>query len=147
MPPPRPKRKSALPYPHKAKTPKSCDVSTDQTTTDERRAADYGARVNQLASPNFAEVYRFLSRLFDPSSNTGIEDLRKMKPLDRQTLGFLFDNLTFNLQSSRMWDEQMQNVSLGKPSLVNQTHVDGTVSYRRGSATAKMEEVAEGGGV
>ena len=146
VPPPRPKRKSAQPYPQKAKTPKRSGASgaRSEGMEEDGRVTPHGDQLipTTAATPNFVEVYHFLARLFDPQTATGTmaSELRDMEALERQTLGFLFGNLTFNLQCQSLWDEQMQNVRLGKPSLVNQTLVTGGLLPDGGT-----EEVAEGG--
>ena len=154
VPPPRPKRKSAQPYPQKAKTTKTTAPSGVASVRSEGGATEVRSAQKNAAptAPNFVEVYRFLGRLFDPHSPTGMSELRAMAPLERQTLGFLFGNLAYNLQCQRLWDEQMHNVSVGKPSLVNQLAVDGGVHQQQQQALAhsqqqqmKMEEVGEGG--
>lgn len=146
VPPPRPKRKSANPYPHKApdslpSTTKSnlqTDIdakSTAQKPTQEQptlpssgavdgRPAGPSFQPEELGNqsgnadcrlPNFAEVYRALGELFDPSSSGSEETLYRLAPMEKETLALLSRNLTANLHSKQVWDDQMQIVNQLEP--------------------------------
>lgn len=142
VPPPRPKRKSANPYPHKAPDPgpsterstvsRAPDANfTAQKTTQEQSAApssrtfsentagpsfqgeeqaDRCAKFNS-SLPNFAEVYRVLGELFDPSSSMSGEMLFRLPPMEKETLTLLSRNLTANLHSKQVWEDHMRIVN------------------------------------
>lgn len=38
------------------------------------------------ALPDFAQVYRFIGRLFDPSARDHLKELKKMDPIDIETV-------------------------------------------------------------
>lgn len=146
VPPPRPKRKSANPYPHKApeslpsttkSTPPS-DIdakSTAQKPAQEQPAPPSSGAVNgrptgpsyqweELGNqsgkadcrlPNFAEVYRALGELFDPSGSGSEETLFRLPPMEKETLALLSRNLTANLHSKQVWEGQMQIVNQQQP--------------------------------
>lgn len=67
--------------------------------------------------PDFSIVYEYLSSLFEPTSNRErIENLVKVRPIDRQTIVLLMRNLTNNLQSERMWSDASRTQSRGVPN-------------------------------
>mmetsp|Transcript_978 Transcript_978/g.6138 ORF Transcript_978/g.6138 Transcript_978/m.6138 type:complete len:210 (-) Transcript_978:901-1530(-) len=164
VPPPRPKRKSANPYPHKApeslpstikSTPPS-DIdakSTAQKPAQEQPAPPSSGAVNgrpagppfqreELGNqsgnadcrlPNFAEVYRALGELFDPSSSGSEETLFRLPPMEKETLALLSRNLTANLYSKQVWEDQMQIVNQ-PPSLKSPPQeYGGTWQVKRGN--------------
>eukprot|EP00246_Nothoceros_aenigmaticus_P015335 TRINITY_DN6308_c0_g2_i1.p1 TRINITY_DN6308_c0_g2~~TRINITY_DN6308_c0_g2_i1.p1 ORF type:complete len:453 (-),score=84.05 TRINITY_DN6308_c0_g2_i1:475-1833(-) len=51
------------------------------------------------ASPNFAEVYKFIGNVFDPVVNGHLKKLKEMAPIDRETVLLLMRNLSINLSS------------------------------------------------
>lgn len=71
------------------------------------------------ASPDFAAVYAFLASLFDAKFVCHIEMLRDLVPVDRQTVLFLMRNLNLNLSSQRMWEEEVNRLSQGLPSIIS----------------------------
>ncbi|CAN4111536.1 unnamed protein product [Withania somnifera] len=168
VPPPRPKRKAAHPYPQKASkkvmsqvgsiqfqpprafpetgfgigpdplsgpgttinfSPWTCDnvpaISTTQMRNDDAQLSSGGVMQNCSSSnesmasickskegnnqkenqkqmkvmPDFAQVYRFIGSVFDPSTRDHLQRLKKMDPIDIQTALMLMKNLSFNLSS------------------------------------------------
>lgn len=125
VPPPRPKRKAAQPYPHKGESGAGADTPGDAPAT----GAPHGAgavlaearpgpqEVAQLATgagrgpegvarepadraaPDFSEVYSFIGRVFDPVETGHLQHLNAMAPADRETVLLLMRNLTLNLAS------------------------------------------------
>ncbi|CAI5523787.1 unnamed protein product [Closterium sp. Naga37s-1] len=49
------------------------------------------------ATPDFAEVYRFIGLVFDPSTSGHLAHLKAMAPIDRETVLLLMRNLSMNL--------------------------------------------------
>ncbi|AQK73555.1 Protein REVEILLE 6 [Zea mays] len=78
VPPPRPKRKAAHPYPQKA---------------------------SKNVMPDFAGVYSFLGSVFDPSTSGHLQKLKEMNPIDVETALLLMRNLSINLTSPDFEDQ------------------------------------------
>ncbi|KAG2406026.1 Protein REVEILLE 8 MYB-like transcription factor Protein LHY-CCA1-like 5 [Vigna angularis] len=72
VPPPRPKRKAAHPYPQKE---------------------------SKNGLPDFAEVYSFIGSIFDPDTEGHVQKLKEMDPINFETVLLLMKNLTLNLSS------------------------------------------------
>ena len=76
-----------------------------------------------VGTPDFSIVYRYLSSLFESTSNRErIENLVKVRPIDRQTIVLLMRNLTNNLQNERMWSDSSRMQSRGVPGFVGVDH-------------------------
>ncbi|KAL8137079.1 hypothetical protein V2J09_003080 [Rumex salicifolius] len=146
LPPPRPKRKAAHPYPQKApksdsptpvRNPNSgaavsswtghsaqpvgvtqsrkgdmrsvipqavnnCSSSTESTpkvqaVSDKNEQMTHGPTLRVL--PDFAQVYSYIGSVFDPDSTDHLPRLRKMDPIDVETVLLLMRNLSINLAS------------------------------------------------
>ncbi|XP_042046307.1 protein REVEILLE 3-like isoform X1 [Salvia splendens] len=54
---------------------------------------------NRAALPDFAQVYRFIGRLFDSSAKDHLTELKKMDPINIETVLMLMNNLSANLIS------------------------------------------------
>ncbi|XP_071711686.1 protein REVEILLE 6-like isoform X2 [Rutidosis leptorrhynchoides] len=159
LPPPRPKRKAAHPYPQKA--PKvapvlSNDTSSFQTSpaaltdpeiirndpstvakksseTDDLLSGSHVGPVNCCSSnesapkprptneiheqrthclpplrvlPDFAQVYGFIGSVFDPNAIGHVQRLKKMDPIDVETVLLLMRNLSINLTSPDFEDHR-----------------------------------------
>ncbi|KAJ8452771.1 hypothetical protein Cgig2_005107 [Carnegiea gigantea] len=117
LPPPRPKRKAAYPYPQKA--PKSGDVrstgapianncsSSTESTAMARKSemnepANHGPPLRVL--PDFSQVYNFIGSVFDPEATDHLQKLKKMDPIDVETVLLLMRNLSVNLTSPAFED-------------------------------------------
>lgn len=141
VPPPRPKRKSANPYPHKAPGIGTSILKTDPqersepklgvqkvaagkpTASSSRAVSGSFAGPSSQATdkrlqggdtkslPNFAEVYEALGSMFDPAGSNDGDLLLKLPPLERETLTLLARNLSANLQNDQVRGEQMQILS------------------------------------
>ncbi|KAL2562236.1 hypothetical protein AAZV13_20G126300 [Glycine max] len=124
LPPPRPKRKAAHPYPQKAsKTVSSWSNNSLQKTTSvlhgqkqkvnnccsssrSPRAQLVGESNGQRNNshplrvlPDFAEVYSFIGSVFDPNVTGHVQKLKRMDPIDVETVLLLMRNLSINLAS------------------------------------------------
>ncbi|KAH6829982.1 Homeodomain-like superfamily protein [Perilla frutescens var. hirtella] len=53
--------------------------------------------IGKRALPDFAQVYSFIGSMFDPSARDHLEELKKMDPIDIETVLMLMDNLALNL--------------------------------------------------
>ncbi|XP_076953779.1 protein REVEILLE 6-like isoform X2 [Bidens hawaiensis] len=156
LPPPRPKRKAAHPYPQKAAksaplvsnaaasfqtTPALTDpelsraapskvmknpVETGSIAKDD--VASQGQPVDDLCSgdetalktrpkvelhglpsrvlPDFAQVYGFIGSVFDPNTSGHVQRLKKMDPIDVETVLLLMRNLSINLTSPDFEDHR-----------------------------------------
>jgi hypothetical protein len=51
------------------------------------------------ATPDFAEVYKFIGSVFDPGVSGHLRTLKEMSPIDRETVLLLMRNLSINLSS------------------------------------------------
>ncbi|KAK6141043.1 hypothetical protein DH2020_025224 [Rehmannia glutinosa] len=55
-------------------------------------------------TPDFAEVYRFIGSVFDPSASDHLQRLKKMDPINVETALMLMKNLSVNLVSPEFED-------------------------------------------
>ena len=95
--------------------PHSIAMMYQQQQRMHQRVAAPDAR--DVGLPDFSIVYEYLSSLFEPTSNRErIENLVKVRPIDRQTIVLLMRNLTNNLQSERMWSDASRTQSRGVPN-------------------------------
>ncbi|XP_019053626.1 PREDICTED: protein REVEILLE 8 isoform X2 [Nelumbo nucifera] len=125
VPPPRPKRKAAYPYPQKASknallplqasmaypSTLNCvapgyspwdDKSVLTSTPSNRTAPSQDDYTNLHAIegiPDFAEVYSFIGSVFDPDTKGHLQKLKEMDPINFETVLLLMRNLTVNLSS------------------------------------------------
>ncbi|BBN02320.1 protein Mp1R-MYB11 [Marchantia polymorpha subsp. ruderalis] len=141
VPPPRPKRKSAQPYPQKA--PKavsavqqpgvlartlnpqptqsepclprrgnfqSCSIGSNSGSWQYHSMPPVVPITTDLrATPDFAEVYKFIGNVFDPgmNSNHNLKKLKEMAPIDRETVLLLMRNLSINLSSPEFEERKL----------------------------------------
>ncbi|KAJ0466244.1 hypothetical protein HanHA300_Chr14g0546971 [Helianthus annuus] len=49
--------------------------------------------------PDFAQVYGFIGSVFDPNTSGHLQELKKMDPIDVETVLLLMRNLSINLTS------------------------------------------------
>uniref|UniRef100_A0A7I4AEK2 Uncharacterized protein n=1 Tax=Physcomitrium patens TaxID=3218 RepID=A0A7I4AEK2_PHYPA len=118
VPPPRPKRKSAQPYPQKA--PK-CGIKSEvegvsltavRASSNSISGSSPGGWPQHVlpasqiapescirAAPDFTEVYKFIGSVFDPGVSGHLRKLKEMSPIDRETVLLLMRNLSINLAS------------------------------------------------
>ncbi|EYU25150.1 hypothetical protein MIMGU_mgv1a009601mg [Erythranthe guttata] len=152
LPPPRPKRKSAHPYPQKASkaapvvspevssfqaSPSSAfrhpdaavpiPVLTDKPVQNNtfphaegntRSAGQPLANIYPCSSnesaprnrntvlPDFSQVYGFIGSVFDPNVTGHLQNLKKMDPIDIETVLLLMRNLSINLASPDFEDHR-----------------------------------------
>ncbi|KAK6142785.1 hypothetical protein DH2020_023133 [Rehmannia glutinosa] len=57
-------------------------------------------------TPDFAEVYRFIGSVFDPSASDHLQRLKKMDPINVETALMLMKNLSVNLVSPEFEDHR-----------------------------------------
>ncbi|KAH0943969.1 hypothetical protein HID58_003606 [Brassica napus] len=113
VPPPRPKRKAAHPYPQKAS--KSADIgpkgilnvsspstsgmgSSSRTISGSEIVAKQPPVLHVV--PDFSEVYNFIGCVFDPETRLDhVEKLKEMDPINFETVLLLMRNLTVNLSN------------------------------------------------
>ncbi|GJM86428.1 hypothetical protein PR202_ga02285 [Eleusine coracana subsp. coracana] len=119
VPPPRPKRKAAHPYPQKAsKNESNYALKTDSSSI--HRNSGINATVSSWAHnsvrpvvaspivkvmPDFTQVYSFLASVFDPSTSGHLQKLKEMNPIDVETALLLMRNLSINLTSPDFEDQ------------------------------------------
>ncbi|KAL3825936.1 hypothetical protein ACJIZ3_021965 [Penstemon smallii] len=101
VPPPRPKRKAAHPYPQKAT--KNANKEVKEYT---RNIYSYVKEPRNLLLvgrhfriPDFAEVYSFIGSVFDSDSKDHVHKLKEMDPINFETVLLLMKNLSVNLSS------------------------------------------------
>ncbi|XP_009776265.1 protein REVEILLE 6 isoform X1 [Nicotiana sylvestris] len=70
-------------------------------------------RYHNHVMPDFAQVYRFIGSVFDPSTRDHLQRLKKMDPIDVQTALMLMKNLSFNLLSPEFEDHRRLLSSYG----------------------------------
>ncbi|KAF9664212.1 hypothetical protein SADUNF_Sadunf17G0132600 [Salix dunnii] len=131
LPPPRPKRKAAHPYPQKASKnavvlsqpsgsfqsssaplESGCALRCDSSSIPVNPIASAAAAsswTNKLPTvnlsnqtkvlPDFAQVYGFIGSVFDPNVTGHLQKLKKMDPIDVETVLLLMRNLAINLNS------------------------------------------------
>ncbi|KAK4478612.1 hypothetical protein RD792_014101, partial [Penstemon davidsonii] len=120
VPPPRPKRKAAHPYPQKATKngsvtdsgdfePKeaakisNCSVSGVASPPRVPQSSELPKEGNQDSVlhgiPDFAEVYSFIGSVFDSDSKDHVHKLKEMDPINFETVLLLMKNLSVNLSS------------------------------------------------
>ncbi|XP_031108965.1 protein REVEILLE 6-like isoform X2 [Ipomoea triloba] len=116
LPPPRPKRKAAHPYPQKA--PKSdnmssvgqAHVNTYSSSGNEgapSELTDQGANGSSMkVLPDFAQVYNFIGSVFDPNVTGHLQKLKKMDRIDVETVLLLMRNLSINLRRPEFEDHR-----------------------------------------
>ncbi|KAG5416303.1 hypothetical protein IGI04_003870, partial [Brassica rapa subsp. trilocularis] len=113
VPPPRPKRKAAHPYPQKAS--KNADIgpkgilnvsspstsglgSSSRTFSGSEIVAKQPPVLHVV--PDFSEVYNFIGSVFDPETRLDhVAKLKEMDPINFETVLLLMRNLTFNLSN------------------------------------------------
>nr|GEV63639.1 protein REVEILLE 6-like [Tanacetum cinerariifolium] len=86
------------------KTQPSCE-------TNEQRS--HGLQLRVL--PDFAQVYDFIGSVFDPSTSGHLQKLKKMDPIDVETVLLLMRNLSFNLTSPAFEDHARSGHSSEHP--------------------------------
>ncbi|XP_068668160.1 protein REVEILLE 8-like isoform X3 [Aristolochia californica] len=119
VPPPRPKRKAAHPYPQKASKNDLLNAeetgTTDMIRIDSQDISCIGSSSRTLSTyetpkqesegslhhglPDFAEVYNFIGNVFDPHTKGHVQKLKEMDPINVETVLLLMRNLTVNLSS------------------------------------------------
>ncbi|CAN1751601.1 Protein REVEILLE 6 [Linum perenne] len=128
LPPPRPKRKAAHPYPQKASknvivVPQSSGpiqssaaplepcvppdspsmplhpITNVSAASCQNNAPAVGLSNQGKVLPDFAQVYNFIGSVFDPNVTGHLQKLKKMDPIDVETVLLLMRNLSINLTS------------------------------------------------
>ncbi|KAJ7548638.1 hypothetical protein O6H91_07G020700 [Diphasiastrum complanatum] len=122
VPPPRPKRKSAQPYPQKASKngdnasePGSVSILDGRNQSTNCCSSGYSSggwshdtllvgtgshrSPPPRGTPDFAVVYQFIGMVFDPGASCHLKVLSEMTPIDRDTVLLLMRNLIINIAS------------------------------------------------
>lgn len=120
VPPPRPKRKAAHPYPQKAPktapaqasiTFPSASVFPGYCSWDDASVLIQNQSVGIVPCPDdynphgvegipdFSEVYNFIGSVFDPKTEGHMQKLKEMDPINFETVSLLMRNLTVNLSN------------------------------------------------
>ncbi|KAE8694268.1 Protein REVEILLE 6 [Hibiscus syriacus] len=89
-------------------TNNSCS-STESTrkTRQIREIADQGNQGHALrVLPDFAQIYSFIGSVFDPNTIGHLQKLKKMDPIDVETVLLLMRNLSINLTSPDFEDQR-----------------------------------------
>ncbi|XP_057780474.1 protein REVEILLE 3-like isoform X2 [Salvia miltiorrhiza] len=77
----------------------SDDIALHRWTSNETNSQVKEKVIRKRALPDFAQVYRFIGRLFDPSARCHLTELKKMDPINIETVLMLMSNLSANLVS------------------------------------------------
>ncbi|KAJ7561274.1 hypothetical protein O6H91_03G021300 [Diphasiastrum complanatum] len=63
-------------------------------------------------TPDFSEVYKFIGSVFDPDISDQLDTLKRMIPIDRETVLLLMKNLALNLSSPDFEGQKLMFASL-----------------------------------
>ncbi|KAJ7530265.1 hypothetical protein O6H91_15G087000 [Diphasiastrum complanatum] len=81
------------------------------------------------ATPDFAEVYKFIGRVFDPGVNGHLTALSELSPIDRETVLLLMKNLVINISSPDFQEYKLLMASSNSSSTMpDPSHANGAVS-------------------
>eukprot|EP00741_Cyanophora_paradoxa_P019867 tig00000217_g19175.t1 len=136
VPPPRPKRKSAQPYPQKTGQPQLTDqqrlaqeqAEQEQLVQAQKLLNDYmtaaSAQTAQatgepVRGPDFHRIYAFLGSLFDPSQSMQdvVGALQGMSMVDRETAHVLMHNLSVNLSNDQIRHNVVAHLSFHQQTI------------------------------
>ncbi|KAJ7974137.1 protein REVEILLE 6 isoform X1 [Quillaja saponaria] len=116
----------------KGATSNNCCSSTESTPRPRAisETAGQGNHNHQLrVLPDFAQVYGFIGSVFDPNSTGHLQKLKKMDPIDMETVLLLMRNLSINLTSPDFEDHRRllssYETDTGTASFVNPNRNDG----------------------
>ncbi|XP_075073953.1 protein REVEILLE 6 isoform X2 [Nicotiana tabacum] len=90
----------------------SSNESMPRICTTKESNAQKESKKQMKVMPDFAQVYRFIGSVFDPSTRDHLQRLKKMDPIDVQTALMLMKNLSFNLLSPEFEDHVSFNQSV-----------------------------------
>lgn len=87
----------------------NCCSSTESTprtrpTSEMNDQRSHGPSLRVL--PDFAQVYGFIGSVFDPNASDHLQKLKKMDPIDVETVLLLMRNLSINLTSPDFEDHR-----------------------------------------
>ncbi|VVB15722.1 unnamed protein product [Arabis nemorensis] len=100
---------SFTPLPKAAGANNNCSSSSENTPRPQtnRDASDQGNLGHSLrVLPDFAQVYSFIGSVFDPCASNHLQKLKKMDPIDVETVLLLMRNLSINLSSPDFEDHR-----------------------------------------
>ncbi|OAY48365.1 protein REVEILLE 6 [Manihot esculenta] len=94
---------------NQAKGANNCCSSTENVSTmkpigETAGLGNHGHRLRVL--PDFAQVYNFIGSVFDPNATSHLQRLKKMDPIDVETVLLLMRNLSINLTSPDFEDHR-----------------------------------------
>lgn len=87
----------------------NCCSSTESTPTTQAKGdiTDHGNNgPPPRVLPDFSQVYRFIGSVFDPNASGPLQKLKKMDPIDVETVLLLMRNLSVNLTSPDFEDHR-----------------------------------------
>eukprot|EP00252_Welwitschia_mirabilis_P009349 TRINITY_DN218_c0_g1_i3.p1 TRINITY_DN218_c0_g1~~TRINITY_DN218_c0_g1_i3.p1 ORF type:complete len:236 (-),score=42.03 TRINITY_DN218_c0_g1_i3:235-942(-) len=138
VPPPRPKRKSAQPYPQKATKVGLIGATLAQETPTQPHSSwiHHGpsagiVTARAIGAPDFAEIYKFIGSTFDPGVTGHLKKLKEMAPIDRETIMLLMRNLSINLSNPNVEETKLlssvRDAEGRKPAVT--ANLDGQVGF------------------
>ncbi|GAB4826314.1 hypothetical protein Ancab_009179 [Ancistrocladus abbreviatus] len=97
--------------------PNNCSSSTESTAmaevaTEVFEPVNHGHSLRVL--PDFVQVYSFVGSVFDPDAKDHLQKLRKMDPIDVETVLLLMRNLSINLSSPDFEDHTLNHAHQSK---------------------------------
>ncbi|KAA3459881.1 protein REVEILLE 6 isoform X1 [Gossypium australe] len=88
---------------------------------------NHGHALRGLLLPDFVQVYSFIGSVFDPNSTGHLQKLKKMDPIDIETVLLLMRNLSINLTSPDFEDHR---------KLLSSYEIDTETIYHGGACKA-----------
>ncbi|KAB2597761.1 protein REVEILLE 3 [Pyrus ussuriensis x Pyrus communis] len=111
----------------------SCYSSSNESNPTNWKASETVDRVDpgqpHRVLPDFAQVYKFIGSVFDPSAVGHLERLRQLDPINFETALLLMQNLSINLTSPEFQDHRKLITSYAVGS--NKTKSDGNCNFSR----------------
>ena len=104
------------------------DVYGKADTTGSSRSKSGGKakenRRSNSSSPNFANIYAFFAKMFDPSGDfdaiTGVKEA-SMSPLDKEVVKLLMSNLEYNIANTTFRQQLLETYRQQLQQSVQQT--------------------------
>ncbi|GMH17273.1 hypothetical protein Nepgr_019114 [Nepenthes gracilis] len=87
--------------------PNCCCSSSNESTWPTGGVTDQGYQARPIqVIPDFAQVYSFIGSVFDPNATNHLQRLKKMDPINIETVLLLMNNLSVNLMSPDFEDHR-----------------------------------------
>ncbi|CAD5334714.1 unnamed protein product [Arabidopsis thaliana] len=111
----------------------NCSSSSENTPRprSNRDARDHGNAGHSLrVLPDFAQVYGFIGSVFDPYASNHLQKLKKMDPIDVETVLLLMRNLSINLSSPDFEDHRrlLSSYDIGSETATDHGGVNKTLN-------------------